>query len=228
MKHNHLCLQTGVAVAARENVSQAATPAIGAICAALNTQMFPIAPLKVADITGGLDDISKEFYSVKIRFRPKMANTSGWMIYPVDDITEFYCTFLVHWLSSGSVFLRKNVFSEFLPRFVVSERLEQFQCASNRNSVLLARNALGELTRLSIVDFIGATAIVACSETVSVLCRISLASFHRVFFFVVGLRGSVVGLNVVLTRLNGCLCELRQPFTRPKRVRKGFYSSGPT
>ncbi len=123
MKHNHLCLQTGVVVAARENVSQAATPAIGAICAALNTQMFPIAPLKVADITGGLDDISREFYSVKIRFRPKMANTSGWMIYPVDDIIEFYCTFLVHWLSSGSVFLRKNVFSEFLPRFVVSERL---------------------------------------------------------------------------------------------------------
>ena len=92
MKHNHLCLQTGVAVAARESVSQAATPAIRAICAALSAQMFPLAPLKVADITGGLDDISRGFYNVKIRFRPKMANISGWRIYPVDDITGFYCT----------------------------------------------------------------------------------------------------------------------------------------
>ena len=92
MKHNHLCLQTGVAVAARESVSQAATPAIRAICAALSAQMFPLAPLKVADITGGLDDISRGFYYVKIRFRPKMANISGWRIYPVDDITGFYCT----------------------------------------------------------------------------------------------------------------------------------------
>ena len=91
MKHNHLCLQTGVAVAARESVSQAATPAIRAICAALSAPMFPLASLKVADITGGLDDISRGFYYVKIRFRPKMANISGWMIYPVDDITEFYC-----------------------------------------------------------------------------------------------------------------------------------------
>ena len=61
MKHNHLCLQTGVAVAARESVSQAATPAIRAICAALSAQMFPLAPLKVADITGGLDDVSGGF-----------------------------------------------------------------------------------------------------------------------------------------------------------------------
>ena len=91
MKHNHLCLQTDVAVAARERVSQAATPVIRAICAALSAQMFPLAPLKVADITGGLDDISGGFYYVKIRFRPKMANISGWMIYPVDDITGFYC-----------------------------------------------------------------------------------------------------------------------------------------
>ncbi len=58
MTHNHSRLQTGVAVAARENVSQAATPAIGAIFAALSAQIFPLAPLKVADITGGLDDIS--------------------------------------------------------------------------------------------------------------------------------------------------------------------------
>ncbi len=82
MKHNHLCLQTGVAVTARENFSQAATPAIRTIGVALSAQMFPLAPLKVADITGGL-------YYVKIR--PKMANISGWMIYPVNDITEFYC-----------------------------------------------------------------------------------------------------------------------------------------
>jgi len=64
MKHNHSCLQTGVAVAARESVSQAATPAIRAICAVLRAQMFPLAPLKVADIAGGLDDISKGFYYV--------------------------------------------------------------------------------------------------------------------------------------------------------------------
>ena len=61
MKHNHLCLQTGAAVAARESVSQAATPAIRTICAALSAPMFPLAPLKVADITGGLDDISGGF-----------------------------------------------------------------------------------------------------------------------------------------------------------------------
>ena len=90
MKHNHSCLQTGVAVAARESVSQAATPAITAICGALSAQMFPLAPLKVADITGGLDDVARGFYYVKIRVRPKMANISGWMIYNVDDKTEFY------------------------------------------------------------------------------------------------------------------------------------------
>ena len=61
VRMNHLCLQTGVAVAARESVSQAATPAIRAICAALSAQRFPLAPLKVADITGGLDDISGGF-----------------------------------------------------------------------------------------------------------------------------------------------------------------------
>jgi len=76
MKHNHLCLQTDVAVAARERVSQAATPVIRAINAALSAQMFPLAPLKVADITGGLDVISRGFYCVKIQFRPKMANIS--------------------------------------------------------------------------------------------------------------------------------------------------------
>ena len=59
VKHHHLRLQTGVAVAARESVSQAATPAIRAICAVLSAQMFPFAPLKVADTTGGLDDISR-------------------------------------------------------------------------------------------------------------------------------------------------------------------------
>ena len=48
-----------VAVAARESVSQAATPAIRAICAALSALMFPLAPLKVADITGRLGDISR-------------------------------------------------------------------------------------------------------------------------------------------------------------------------
>ena len=61
-------------MAARESVSQAATLAIRAICAALSAQMFPLAPLKVADITGALDDISVGFYYVNIRFRPKMAN----------------------------------------------------------------------------------------------------------------------------------------------------------
>ena len=75
--------KTGVAVAARESVSQAATPAIRTICAALSAPMFPLAPLKEADTSGGLD--------VNIRFRPKMANISGWMMYPVDDITEFDC-----------------------------------------------------------------------------------------------------------------------------------------
>ena len=50
-----------MAVAATESVSQAATPAIRAICAALSVQMFPLAPLKEADITGELDDISGGF-----------------------------------------------------------------------------------------------------------------------------------------------------------------------
>ncbi len=61
MKHNHLCLQTGVAVAARESDSQAATPVIRAICAALSAKMFPLAPLEVSDVTGRLDDISRGF-----------------------------------------------------------------------------------------------------------------------------------------------------------------------
>ena len=52
MKRNHLCLQTGMAVAAKSSVSQAATPTISAICAALSAQMLPLAPLKVADRTG--------------------------------------------------------------------------------------------------------------------------------------------------------------------------------
>ena len=52
MKHNHSCLQTGVAVAASESVSPTAAPAIRAISAALNAPMFPLAPLKVADISG--------------------------------------------------------------------------------------------------------------------------------------------------------------------------------
>ena len=54
-------------------------------------RQFPLATLKVIDITEGLDDISRGFYYVKVRFQPKMANRSGWMIYPVDDITGFYC-----------------------------------------------------------------------------------------------------------------------------------------
>ena len=33
----------------------------------------------------------RRFYNGKIRFRSKMANISGWMIYPVDDITGVYC-----------------------------------------------------------------------------------------------------------------------------------------
>ena len=33
----------------------------------------------------------RRFYNRKIRFRSKMANISGWMIYPVDDITGVYC-----------------------------------------------------------------------------------------------------------------------------------------
>ena len=50
-----------MAVAARESVSLAATPAIRAICAALSAQMFPLTPLKVADKTGRLDGISGGF-----------------------------------------------------------------------------------------------------------------------------------------------------------------------
>ena len=90
-KHHHSCLQTGVAVAAGESVSQAATPAIRAICAALSALMFPLAPLKVADITGGLDDVSRGFYHVKIRFQSKMANINGRDDISADDITGFYC-----------------------------------------------------------------------------------------------------------------------------------------
>ena len=43
-------------MAAKESVSQAATPAIRAIYAAQSAPMFPLAPLKVADIT--------EFYCI--------------------------------------------------------------------------------------------------------------------------------------------------------------------
>jgi len=49
---------------------------------ALSAPMFPLAPLKVPDVTGGLNDISRGFYYVKTRYRPKMANISGWMIHP--------------------------------------------------------------------------------------------------------------------------------------------------
>ena len=56
MKHNRFCWPTWGEV--RESVSQAATPAMRAICAALSAPMFPLAPLKVADVTGGLDDAS--------------------------------------------------------------------------------------------------------------------------------------------------------------------------
>ena len=78
-------------MAASESVSQAATPAIRAICAALSAQMFPLAPLKVADITGGLDDISRGFYYVKIRFRPQNGQHKRLNDTSVDDITGFYC-----------------------------------------------------------------------------------------------------------------------------------------
>ena len=79
-------------MAASESVSQAATPAIRAICAALSAQMFPLAPLKVADITGGLDDISRGFYYVKIRFRPQNGQHKRLNDTSVDDITGFYCS----------------------------------------------------------------------------------------------------------------------------------------
>ena len=81
MKHNHSCLQTGLAVAARESVSQAATPAIWAICAALITQMFPLAPLKVADIQRVL-----LFQNSVPAENGQYKRLDG---IPVDDITEF-------------------------------------------------------------------------------------------------------------------------------------------
>ena len=112
MKRNHLCLQTGVTVAARESVSQTAPPAIREICATLSAQMFPLAPLKGADITGGLDDISGGFYNVKIRFRPKMAIISGWMIYPVDDITEFYFI----WNTNRGLLLNNRYIKRFVKK----------------------------------------------------------------------------------------------------------------
>ena len=74
---------------AGQSVSRAATPAIRAICAALRAPVFPLAPLKVADVTVGLDDTSRGCSCVKTRFRPKMANRSGWMTHPVDGRTEF-------------------------------------------------------------------------------------------------------------------------------------------
>ncbi len=83
MKHNHSCFQTGVAVAASESISPAATPAIKAICAALSAHKCSLSHL-----SKGLDDISRGFYYVKIRYK----NISGWMMYPVDDVTEFYCS----------------------------------------------------------------------------------------------------------------------------------------
>ena len=61
MEHNHLRLQTGVAVAAREIVSQAAIPAIRAICVSLlcknsvsaeNGQCKRLDDISVDDITG--------------------------------------------------------------------------------------------------------------------------------------------------------------------------------
>ncbi len=86
MKHNHLRLQTGVAVAAREGVSQAATPAIRAICAALSAQMFPLAPLQVADIVGGLDDISRGFLLCN-----NSVPAENGQYKRLDGITGFYC-----------------------------------------------------------------------------------------------------------------------------------------
>ncbi len=32
------------------------------------------------------------FIMLNNRFRPIMANVNGWMIYPVDDVNEFYCS----------------------------------------------------------------------------------------------------------------------------------------
>ena len=88
MKHKHSRLQTGVAVAARVSVSQAATPAIRANCAALSALMFPLAPLKMADITGELDDTSRGFYYVNIRFQSKMANISAIEPDSTDDVVQ--------------------------------------------------------------------------------------------------------------------------------------------
>ena len=90
MKHNHLRLQTGVAMAARQSVSQAATPAIRAICAALSAQMFPYRTSQSGRYNRRAGWYIRRFSNGKIRFRPTMANISGWMICPVDDITEFY------------------------------------------------------------------------------------------------------------------------------------------
>ena len=69
-----------MAVAARKSVSQAATPEIRAICAALSAQRFPLAPLKVADTTGGKNSVPAENGQYK-----RLDDTS------VDDITGFYC-----------------------------------------------------------------------------------------------------------------------------------------
>ena len=93
MKHYHLCLQTGVAAASRESVSQAALPAI---CAALSAQMFPLAALEMADVTGGLNDLYREFYYRKIRFRPQNGQYMRLDDLSGDDITGFYRTTMMN------------------------------------------------------------------------------------------------------------------------------------
>ena len=83
MKHNHSCLQTGAAVAVRQSVSPAATPAIqGNLCGSKRANVPSGTSQSGRYIAGGLDDVSRGFHYAKIWFRPKMANINGWMIYP--------------------------------------------------------------------------------------------------------------------------------------------------
>ena len=83
-------------MAARESVSQASTPAIRAICAALSAQMFPLAALEMADVTGGLNDLYREFYYRKIRFRPQNGQYMRLDDLSGDDITGFYRTTMMN------------------------------------------------------------------------------------------------------------------------------------
>ena len=49
--------------------------------------------MKTQEPIGRANQSTVEFgYIIHPRTGPKMANIRGWMIYPVDDITEFYCS----------------------------------------------------------------------------------------------------------------------------------------